>query len=91
MTQSAIELLRADGETHRLDYIYPREFAEMNDALAQWFEYFGKLVDKVFEIVLGSFFLHHGITLPADPPPLRTRNKDRVDGLSTLMLNVEPS
>jgi hypothetical protein len=36
-----IELVRASGEKHDLDYLYPCEFAKMNDALAKAFQLVG--------------------------------------------------
>lgn len=37
----SIEFQPASGEKHELDYTYPREFAEMNDALAKAFQLVG--------------------------------------------------
>jgi hypothetical protein len=42
MARIRIELLRASGEKHGLDYTYPRAFAEMNDALAKAFQLLGR-------------------------------------------------
>jgi hypothetical protein len=42
MARICIELVRASGEKHDLDYIYPREFREMNDALAKAFQLVGR-------------------------------------------------
>jgi len=38
MARIRIELLMGSGEKRKVDYTYPRELAEMNDALAKAFQ-----------------------------------------------------
>ena len=38
----SVELLCESGEKHELDYTYPRQFAEMNDALEKAFQLVGR-------------------------------------------------